>query len=253
MHILAKESSEFNDEIVVFETTELFGEMGKFRCMRFTDEAVQGAIHLKNPERVLLDYQRAVIHLMECSNTSFENVFIIGHGIGTIAGHYPNKRITVAEIDEKVVRMSREFFGYRMNNVVIGDGRDILNNEEPGSYDYIILDAFNQKGTPTQFTTLEFFKITLEKLHSQGVLIMNLMGKAKNDRHINAIHTTLRETYRFTKVYIQLKADAADTGNMIIIGSNKTLEYQLPKLVNFTEIRLEQGHLILDKNEKAPS
>lgn len=82
---------------------------------------------------------------------------------------------------------------------------------------------------------------------------MNLMGKAKNDRHINAIHTTLRETYRFTKVYIQLKADAADTGNLIIIGSNKILEYQLPKLANFTEIRLEQGHLILDKNEKAPS
>lgn len=245
MHILAKELSKFN-EIVVFETTELYGKMGKFRCLRFGDEAIQGAVDLKDPERIVLEYQRAVIHLMECNDTSFQNVFIIGHGIGTIAGRYPNKRCKVAEIDEKVVEISRQFFNCRMNNVVIGDGREILNNEESGSYDYIVLDAFTQKGTPFQFTTLEFFKLTMEKLDSRGVLIMNLMGKAKNDRYIDAIHTTLRETYTYTKAFYLPGAYASDTGNMIIVGSNRTLEFRPQETAGFSEIQLGQGHIIMD-------
>jgi spermidine synthase len=40
---------------------------------------------------------------MECNDLAFENVFVIGHGIGTISRHYPEKWFKVAEIDEKVV------------------------------------------------------------------------------------------------------------------------------------------------------
>ncbi|KIL37106.1 spermidine synthase [Cohnella kolymensis] len=245
MHILAKELSKFN-EIVVFETTELYGKLGKFRCLRFADEAIEGVVDLKNPERVVLEYQKAVFHLMEFNAEYFQNVFIIGHGIGMIAGHYPDKRIKVAEIDAQVLEVSRRFFNYRMDNVVIGDGREILSNEESQAYDFIIMDAFTQKGTPMQFTTLEFFKLTSEKLDSQGLFIMNLMGKAKNDRYTDAIFSTLKEAYRFTRAFFLPGANAADTGNIIIAGSNRTIEFQPNEMGGFIEIDLGQGHLIMD-------
>jgi spermidine synthase len=247
LHLLAKEFSTFN-EIAVYDTNMLFGKMGTYRCLQFTDDSIQGAIDLKDPKRIVLGYQRAMIHLMELNNPSFNRAFVIGHGIGTIADHYPDKRFTVAEIDEKVVELSKVFFGYRKDNVRVGDGRRILSNEEPKAFDYIILDAFTHKGTPVHLTTLEFFEITIEKLDSQGAIIMNLMGKPKNNRLINAIHTTLKETYAYTKAFSLPAVDENDIRNLIIMGSNKTIDFQLRDMAGLYEIEIEQGHIIMDSD-----
>lgn len=245
MHLLAKEVSKFN-EMTVFETTQLFGEMGRFRCLQFADTAIQGAIDLKNPKRIMLSYQRAVVQLMGVINSLFYNVFVIGHGIGTIANHYADRPIKVAELDEKVVELSKLYFGYRRNNVVLGDGRDLLMNEEENTFDYIVLDAFTHKGTPLHFITKEFFTMTIEKLTSRGAIIMNLMGKTNNDRVLNAIYTTLREVYRYSRAFSLLSEHEADSRNIIIIGSNKTLDFQARDIAGIYEIELEEGHIIID-------
>jgi spermidine synthase len=173
-------------------------------------------------------------------------VFAIGHGIGTIAGHYPDKRFTVAEIDQRVVECSRLYFGYRQNNVVVGDGRRILGTEEPNAFDYIIVDAFNRKGTPFHLTTAEFFKMTVEKLSPRGAIIMNVMGKPKNDKLVDAIHTTLGEAYAYTKAFSLPETSDADIRNMIVVGSNRTIDFRPREMAGFYEIELGQGHLILD-------
>jgi spermidine synthase len=249
LHLLAKEFS-MNHEITVYDANQLYGEKGKFRCLQFSDDAVQGAIDLNDPKRIVLEYPRAMIHLMEFNHPSFENVFVIGHGIGTIAGHYSEKRFTVAEIDEKVVELSKSFFGYDKDNVVVGDGRQILRNEDRNAFDYIILDAFTKKGTPFHFTTMDFFKMTKEKLALRGSIIMNLMGKTKNDKLINAIHTTLRETYAYTKAFSLPGEGVADIRNIIVIGSNKTIDFQARDMAGFYEIELEQGHIIMESDPK---
>jgi spermidine synthase len=243
LHLLAKEFSKFN-EITVYDTNQLYGKMGKFRCMQFADDAIQGAIDLKDPRRIVLDYQRAMIHLMELNNPSFENVFIIGHGIGKIAGHYPDKRIKVAEIDEMVVEISKKFFGYSNNNVEVGDGREILKNEQPNTYDYIILDAFSHKGTPLHFTTLEFFEMAKKKLGSGGVIILNVMGKPKNDRLLNGIITTLREAFAYAKAFSLPAVEEGDARNMIVMASNEELEFKARMKEGIFEIEMEQGHII---------
>ncbi|GGG13730.1 spermidine synthase [Paenibacillus abyssi] len=246
MHQLVKEFSLYQ-EITVYDAAQLYGEKGKYRFLQFSDHAVQGAIDLKDPKRIVLEYPRAIIHLMESNNPSFEKVFMIGHGIGTIAGHYPDKQFTVAEIDEKVVELSRHFFNYKLDNVVVGDGRQILSNEESGKFDYIILDAFTKAGTPFHLSTMEFFKLTKEKLDARGSMILNLMGKIKNDKLINAIYTTLRQTYPYTKAFSLPGEDAADIRNFIIIGCNKAVNFQSWAMAGFFEIELGQGHIIMDK------
>jgi spermidine synthase len=251
LHLLAKEISRFN-EIEVYETSELYGRMGNYRLLRFSDEAIQGAIDLKDPDRVVLEYQRAIIHLMELNNPLFESVFVIGHGAGTIAGHYPDKQFTVAEVDEKVVELSRLFFGYRKDNIVIGDGREILKEQEPNRFDYIIMDAFTMKGTPFHLTTLEFFKMTIEKLHFQGAIIINLVGKIKNGRLIAAIHTTIRETYGYTKAFFLQESGRVDAGNVIIMGSNRSIAVPLRDMAGFKECEIRQGHIIMDSETRIP-
>jgi spermidine synthase len=245
LNFLYKEFSK-NHEISVYDTAELYGEKGKFRVMQFSKKAIQGALDLNNPERILFEYPKAIIHLMEFNDPSFEDVFVIGHGIGTIASHFSEKRFKVAELDEKVVELSKRFFGYIKDNVIVGDGRHILESEKSHAYDYIILDAFTEKGTPRHLTSKEFFRMTRNKLDPQGSIIMNLIGVGGNDKLINAIHTTLREEYAYTKSFFLPSEGVTDIQNFIIIGRNKPIGAQDRLMAGFTETELGQGHIIMD-------
>ncbi|ULL13953.1 spermidine synthase [Paenibacillus sp. H1-7] len=248
MILLAKESSSYN-EISVYEATQLYGELGKFRYLQFADGAVQGALDLKQPKRMVLEYPRAMAHLMEYNHSSFSSLFVIGHGIGTIAGRYPDKRVTVAEIDETVVQLSRRFFGYSGDNVVIGDGRQMLESVPPGSLDYIVLDAFTAKGTPMHLLSAECFAMTKEKLRAGGAILLNLMGKGGSDRLINAIYSTLAETYACTKAFV-LQGEGSDKTewhNVILIAGSRDMDYRLPDMAGFREMEPEQGYLIVDR------
>ncbi|WP_130611003.1 spermidine synthase [Cohnella abietis] len=237
--------SAFN-EITVYDTSELYGEMGRFRCLQFADDSIQGAVDLKDRKRILLVYQRAIIYLMELNKPSFKHVFVIGHGVGTFSSHYGDKQFKVAEIDEKIVELSKLYFNYSKDDVVIGDGRQILSQSDESTYDYIILDAFNSKGTPLHLTTREFFRMASEKLAPRGALIMNLMGKSKNDRLMNAIHTTLRESYMFTKVFSCPATSEAEIRNIIVMASNAAIEFDVREMEGLYELDLAEGHIIRD-------
>jgi spermidine synthase len=239
-------TSSNNHEITVFDTTELYGEKGAFRVMQFSNNAIQGAMDLHQPDRVVFEYPRAIIHLMECNASFFENAFLIGHGIGTIAGYFSKKRFKVAELDREVVELSRQCFGYNKDNVVIGDGRQILEGEQAQLYDYIILDAFTAAGTPKHLISAEFFSIARSKLNSDGFILMNLMGKGENDPLINAIYTTLAEEFTYIKSFSLPSEGVSDIQNIIMIGGSSSIRFQARHLAGFKEIQLVQGFLIRD-------
>ncbi|OAB41618.1 spermidine synthase [Paenibacillus glacialis] len=246
MHLLFKELSD-NHEITVYDTNEWYGEKGNFRVLQFSNDATQGAMDLNDSERVMFEYPRAIIHLMEFNDPSFNEVFLIGHGIGTMASYFSEKNFKVAELDEKVVELSKTYFGYSKDNVIIGDGRSILESEETDVYDYIILDAFTDKGTPRQLVSKDFFQITGDKLRSDGSVILNLMGRVDNDTLINAIHSTLRESYNYSKVFSLPSEGVTDIQNIIIMGSYKPINYQARNMAGFNEMTLEEGYIIWDK------
>ncbi|MDQ0195066.1 spermidine synthase [Paenibacillus wynnii] len=236
-----------NHEITVFETNNLYGEKGNFRVLQFSNEAVQGALDLENLDRIVLEYPRAIIHLLKSNNPEFEDVFVIGHGIGTISGYFADKSFKIAELDPEVVELSRRFFVYKLDNVTVGDGRTILEGEDNEVYDYVVLDAFNSKGTPKHLISREFFTIITEKLNPQGSLIMNAIGKSENDTLINAIHTTLREVFPYLKSFALPVEGANDHQNILIMASKQPLKFQERHMAGFREIQGGHGYIITDK------
>lgn len=238
----------FQDEnnLSVYETNEFYGEHGQFRILQFANEDIQGAIDLLQPDRILFEYPRAIIHLMELNHSEFENVFVIGHGIGTMANHYANKSFRVAEIDPLVLEMSRTYFHYTLDNVHIGDGRALLYAEKDHQYDYIILDAFTSQGTPQHLISKSFFQITASKLNDKGYLIINLIGKVNHDRLINAIYTTLQEVYSCIEAFALPTEGVADKQNMILMASHQPIYYQGRHMAGFEKIQLGQGYIIED-------
>ncbi|MFE4712588.1 spermidine synthase [Paenibacillus sp. NPDC056722] len=249
MNLLHKEIDEGsggNYEILVYDTAELYGEKGAFRVLEFSNEAIQGALDLNRPDRVLFEYPRAIIHLMEHNVPEFEAAFLIGHGIGTIASYFADRRMKVAEHNKQVLEISRRWFGYDRDNVVVGDGRSVLDSESSQAYDYIIVDAFTDKGTPFHLTSEEFFTLAAEKLDERGAVILNLMGRGEQDRMINAIHTTLGRTFAYTRAFALPSDNASDVLNIVMIGSHDSIGFVSRKMAGFTEIFPEPGHVIWD-------
>lgn len=245
MKLLYKTFSQ-GHEVAVYEAVELDGEKGIFRVLQFSEEAVQGAMDMANPERVVLEYPRAICHLMEYNHASFERVFIIGHGIGTLSQQFSDRSFYVAELDQAVVDISREWFGYSKDDVRVGDGRELLENEPPHVYDYVVLDAFSPKGTPSHLLSSEFFHIAASKLEHHGSLIMNLMGRGEQDRWMNAIHSTLSEVFPYTKCFALPVEGDRDLRNIIMMGRKQNIRYQTRHMSGFIEFEAGQGYIIND-------
>ncbi len=233
-----------HQELSVYETFRLYGENGRFRLLQFSEAAVQGAMDLDKPERILFEYPQAMIHLMKHHRPDFSRAFMIGLGIGTIPRHFPTGTFRVAELDEEVIRISREYFGYTEDNVAAGDGRRLLLAEPDISLDFILVDAFNPGGTPRHLTSLEFFSVADSKLTAGGAVILNLAGKESNDRHINAIHTTLTRVFKHTAAYVL--PSSGRQCNIILAGSHEPVNGRVSHMAGFREAVLEEGHTVRD-------
>ncbi|MEK0313378.1 spermidine synthase [Cohnella sp. 56] len=250
MHLLTSERSPFNT-LRVCDTTELYGELGKFRVLQFADGAVQGAIDLRAPSRVVLPYQRAMIRLMDTIRPSFDRAFVIGHGAGTLARHYRDRRIDVAELDERVVALSREYFGYMQDNVAVGDGRALLAQAGAGSLDYIVVDAFTSEGTPPHLATLEFYEMAGGKLRTGGAMLINVIGRGRGDKRVASMLATLEAAFASTTALAHRTQDREDGANLILVaGAGGIADASLPP--DFEPIRLERGYVLHDRAAGEP-
>lgn len=245
MHLFITTSST-NGDILVYDTTNLYGETGLFRVLQFSNQAIQGAMDLNNSSRIIFEYPRAIIHLMDENTPDFQHAFFIGHGIGTIANYYTDREITVAEINEDVVQLSRQYFGYTRDNILIGDGRVLLELQSDNKLDFIVTDAFTAKGTPKHLISREFFELCADKLHSEGAVILNLMGKGPHDSRINAIHTTLSQVFRYTASFILPGQEQQDMKNIVLIGSHTPVQYEAREMAGFQPYTAEPSYIIRD-------
>lgn len=245
MHVQLKEQNN-DQEITVLDIQELYGEKGNFRVLQFSNEAIQGALDLDQPKRILFEYPRAIIHLVEWNDPTFEDIFIIGHGIGTLPGYFSNKRCKVAELSAPIVHLSRQYFGYNQDNIIIGDGRAILESEQNEVLDYIVVDAFTDKGTPHHLVSWEFFQTASDKLDDQGSIILNLIGRSENDSFIHAIHTTACGIFPYVRSFSLPVQNSTDTQNILITASKTPITFQSKHLAGFTEVQFSEGYIIWD-------
>lgn len=245
VRVLYRNKSE-QHELKVYDTKRLYEEQGHFRVLEFSNEAVQGAMDLDQPARIVLEYPRAMVHLMEHNASGYESVYIIGHGIGTLTSYLSGKQVKVAELDEEVLEISRTFFGYEGDHVRVGDGRELLQQESSGAYDYIIVDAFTADGTPKQLISIPFFEIVKMKLSAEGMVMMNVFGRAGNDRLVNAIHTTLCELFVYTRSFALPVETEDEQQNRILVASNQPITFQAKHMAGFVEQELGEGYVIQD-------
>ncbi|RCX17674.1 spermidine synthase [Fontibacillus phaseoli] len=236
-------------KLVVYETSHFDGEPGRYRVLAFSDGSAQGVMDVDSPERIVFEYPRAILHLMETYLPDYNEVFVIGLGIGTIPARLKDKRVKVAEIDPRVKEVSRRYFGYALSNVEVGDGRSLLERERNLLYDFVVLDAFTEKDTPLHLLSEPFFTLCKDKLNERGGLIMNLFGRGASDNLICAVHTTLRSVFTYTCCFELPQTGAADKRNILLMGARQPIRFREKEMAGFVAFKPEEGYIIQDRNE----
>lgn len=110
-------------------------------------------------------------------------VGVLGLGAGTLATYSRQGDVMrFYEINPQVVKVARENFTFLPDSagtidVVLGDGRLMLEREAPQQYDLLIADAFSSDAIPIHLITLEAMDIYLKHLKPDGVMAFNVTNR----------------------------------------------------------------------------
>jgi spermidine synthase len=126
-------------------------------------------------------YHEMIIHVPMLVNPQAKNVLVIGGGDGgsvrEILRHEQVESVTMVEIDEVVVRASREFLPSLSSslkdpklNLIIGDGIEYLKTASDESFDFIVVDSSDPVGPSEGLFSAKFYKDIYRCLTPNGIM-----------------------------------------------------------------------------------
>ena len=158
------------------------------RTLHFGSEWIQGAMRIARPWNLELDYTREMMaSLLLREESRFpRKVLLIGLGAASLTKflyrHFPLTKLTVVEIEPRVVAAARQFFKLpedpKRLNVVIGDGVQFI-AEKDKQYDLILVDGFDADARPGELDSLPFYQMCRARLSSNGIMAVNLLGDSR--------------------------------------------------------------------------
>lgn len=166
---LHREQSEFQD-IEVFETTN------HGRCL-----VLDGAIQLTEWDE--WSYQEMITHLPMFAHPNPENVLIIGAGDGgvlrEVCRHKGVKKVTMCEIDRKVVEVSKTFlnkstavaFDDPRATLLFADAAKFVDSADAASFDVVIVDSSDPNDGPANSLFSDEFYANLARVLKPGGIV----------------------------------------------------------------------------------
>jgi SAM-dependent methyltransferase len=117
------------------------------------------------------------------SERTNQHIGVVGLGTGSMAGWIaPGRHITFFDIDPQVFDIANTFFTFLpqcgMNcNVLLGDGRLLIEKANDGEFDLLMLDAFNSDSIPAHLVSREAVRMYLTKLKPNGFLMFHVSNR----------------------------------------------------------------------------
>ena len=116
-------------------------------------------------------------------------ILVLGNGSGTFAKqcleYFPGCTAEGVEIDGKITQLAWDYFAMPESvKVTEYDGRAFLQAVD-GSYDVILVDAYQDITIPFQMSSVEFFTLVREHLTEGGVMVVNINMRSDGEGSIN--------------------------------------------------------------------
>lgn len=165
----------------------LFDETSAFQRVRILESYAYGKfLAIDNmvmcTERDESHYHEMIVHPIMQTHGSAKNVLVIGGGDGgtirEVLKYDSVEKVTMVEIDEAVIRASKEFlpsiacaFENKKLNLIVGDGIDFVQKSKTDLYDVIIVDGSDPAGPAKGLFSEQFYTNCKAALKDGGLLI----------------------------------------------------------------------------------
>lgn len=157
------------------------------RYLHFGSEWIQGAMRIRKPDALELEYTREMMMgLLLRDNPWPRSALLVGLGAGSLTKfiyrHLPATRTTVVEIEPRVHAVAQQFFKLPPEDerlsIVIGDGVDYMSDGKR-RFDSILIDGFDENARPGALDSEPFYAACRARLTTRGLLAVNLFGQRK--------------------------------------------------------------------------
>ncbi len=164
----------------LYSSTSRFQRIDVFESLEFGRFlALDGFMMLTEKDEFI--YHEMITHVPMAVNPNIKTVLVIGAGDGGVLREltkYPSiDRIDVAEIDEEVVRVCKQFlpktacgFEDKRVNMYYQDGMKFI-RRHTGEYDLIIVDSTDPFGPGEGLFTKEFYGNCYNALKEDGIMV----------------------------------------------------------------------------------
>lgn len=156
-------------------------ETASERRLHFSQDSVQSVMRLDEPDALVTAYTRKMMAFL-LFNPNPKKIVMVGLGGGSLAKfcyrNLPKTRISVVEIDDRVIALREEFHvpaNDQRFRIVCDDGaRYIAHSSE--RIDVVVVDAFDADGLAPTLADTDFYEQAARRLSSNGMLVMNFSG-----------------------------------------------------------------------------
>ena len=195
-------------EVSPFQTVEVFdtydrGKMLTIDRMVMCTEADEAAYH------------EMIAHVPMLIHPDVKDVLVIGAGDGgtirELVRHQGIERITMVEIDEAVVRASKQFLPtissalqHPKLNLLIDDGIKFVQNAADNSYDLVIIDSSDPVGPSEGLFTKSFYQDVYRCLRVDGVVTVQSESPIFYQKAFTDLNQCLKQVFGNDSVHCYL-------------------------------------------------
>ena len=220
-------------------------EMDGCRYLHFGTEWVQGAMRIRKPDWLELEYAQQMMAWMLFIEKP-QRIVQLGLGTGSLTKfcyrQFPEAQITTVELNPSVISICQSMFKLPDNdnqlNVIEMDALDYVN--EPSHYgtlDVLQVDVYDATARGPVLDSPEFYQACSDCLTPDGIMTVNLFGD-----HPSYLKNIKAMKYVFDQVVC---LPEVHDGNVIALAFNTRMKFDFAKLFE----RASQIHL----NTKLPA
>ena len=175
-----------------------FSESGGVRYLHFGSELIQGAMRIRDPDEIYLEYnQQMMAWLLFLETKPGMRVAQLGLGTGALTKfthrYCPAVKTTVVELNPSVIVSARSMFftpsdDRRLETLQTDAKAFVKSTKYQNHFDAVQVDLYDAICDGPSASSLEFYQGCFDILRSPGVLTVNLFSRHKSfDINLNNI------------------------------------------------------------------
>ena len=210
-------------------------EQDGVRYLHFGTEWVQGAMRIRKPDWIELEYAQQMMSWM-LFNRAPQHIVQLGLGTAALTKYsyrqFPKANVTAVELNPSVIAICHSMFKLPPEDGRLSllemDANDFIHDEQRhGTIDALQVDLYDATARGPMLDTPEFYKACRDSLSEDGVMTVNLFGD-----HPSYAKNLKAMRYAFDQV---ISLPEVHDGNVVAIAFRNAVEFDFPALYERAE------------------